>query len=267
MTEQEHRSVFVSYSWSSAAYAERVVKLAEQLTADGIEVVLDQWDLREGQDKHQFMERAINDPSITRVLILCDPTYARKADDRHAGVGTETLIISPEVYRLADQRKFVPVIMERAEDGSIPVPTYLTDRIYIDLSDDTTAEGEYQRLVRNIYDKPQLQRPPLGTAPAYLNDEAPALSTGRALPQFKDAVTRGSPHQHGAFSDYLSRLSAAYVEHLIVDAETFDDLDERVVGSIDRFLPYRDEFLEMLQVLGRYGENPVLIDRLHTFFE
>jgi len=66
------------------------------------------------------MERAVKDPNVSRVLILCDPVYATKADQRVGGVGTETLIISPDVYQEARQEKFIPVLMQRSEDGSAP---------------------------------------------------------------------------------------------------------------------------------------------------
>lgn len=44
------------------------------------------------------MEKSVLDESITNVLILIDPTYAKKANERAGGVGTETQIISAEVY-------------------------------------------------------------------------------------------------------------------------------------------------------------------------
>ena len=37
---------------------------------DGIYVVLDKWELKEGQDKYAFMERCVNDPEISKVLIM-----------------------------------------------------------------------------------------------------------------------------------------------------------------------------------------------------
>lgn len=65
---------------------------------DGIDVVLDQWSLKEGNDTYVFMEQSVTDSTITNVLILLDPNYEKKADTRDGGVGTETQIISPEVY-------------------------------------------------------------------------------------------------------------------------------------------------------------------------
>jgi len=77
--------VFISYSWSSQEYIDRVEELANDLHSHGVEVVFDQWDLEEGQDVHSFMEQAVNDGTCTHVLILCDLMYAEKDNGRKAG--------------------------------------------------------------------------------------------------------------------------------------------------------------------------------------
>ena len=50
--------------------------------SDGVNVVIDIWDLREGQDKNSFMESMTTDESITHVLAICDAEYTRKANSR-----------------------------------------------------------------------------------------------------------------------------------------------------------------------------------------
>lgn len=52
----------------------------------GVDVVLDGWGLRAGQDMPVSMERVVGDPLITNVLLLLDANYVRKADARHEGV-------------------------------------------------------------------------------------------------------------------------------------------------------------------------------------
>src|SRR5215510_6065595 len=94
--------VFISYSWSSPAHQQLVQDWAEQLVADGVDVVLDVYDLKEGHDKFAFMERMVTDKSVTHVLVICDQAYSEKADARKAGVGTESQIISKEVYEKVD---------------------------------------------------------------------------------------------------------------------------------------------------------------------
>ena len=160
--------VFISYSWSSDAL---VLDLAQRLVSHGVDVVLDKWELKEGNDKYKFMERCVNDAYITKVLIICDKAYAQKANDRTGGVGDETVIISSEIYGNAKQEKFIPIVAERDEEGKEYVPTYIKTRIYIDLSDPEKYEAEYEKLLRNIYEKPQFVKPKLGKRPEWLDEE------------------------------------------------------------------------------------------------
>lgn len=95
----EHPKVFISYAWGSQEHDEKVITLATNLKGDGVDVVFDKWQLKEGNDTYKFMEKSVLDESITNVLILIDPIYVRKANARDGGVGTETQIISPEVYK------------------------------------------------------------------------------------------------------------------------------------------------------------------------
>ena len=74
--------VFISYSWTSPQHEQWVLDLAERLFGDGIITVLDKLDLKEGQDKHVFMEQMVNDVSIKKVLVVCDRVYQMKDDGR-----------------------------------------------------------------------------------------------------------------------------------------------------------------------------------------
>ena len=110
--------VFISYSWTSKEYQQSIIDLASRMRHDGVDVKLDVWDLKEGQDKYVYMEQCVTNPDIDKVLILSDRVYAEKADKRKGGVGDETTIISAEVYGNAEQQKFIPVVM--AIQGSDP---------------------------------------------------------------------------------------------------------------------------------------------------
>ena len=90
---------FISYSWTSPAHGQWVMDLATQLVESGVDVILDKWNLREGHDAVQFMESMVTDPNVTKVIVISDKTYAEKADARKGGVGTESQIISPEIYK------------------------------------------------------------------------------------------------------------------------------------------------------------------------
>ena len=62
--------VFISYSWSSDEHNNWVINLAERLTSDGVEVKIDQWDLREGHDLYSFMESMVTSKEVSKVLLI-----------------------------------------------------------------------------------------------------------------------------------------------------------------------------------------------------
>src|SRR6202162_1359561 len=103
--------LFVSYSWTSPDHEAWVLRLATELRESGIDVILDKWDLKEGHDAHAFMERMVTDETIKKVALICDAAYVSKANSRSGGVGTETQIITPDIYAKQDQSKFVAVIV------------------------------------------------------------------------------------------------------------------------------------------------------------
>jgi len=160
--------VFVSYSWSSPEHQAFVIELATKLRGDGVDVRLDKWHLREGQDKFAFMESMVVNPDVTRVLVICDKTYAEKANARTGGVGAETQIISPEIYAKATREKFIPIICERDAEGNECVPIFLKARIYIDLGPNASFADEYEKLLRNIYEAPIHIVPEIGEKPTFL---------------------------------------------------------------------------------------------------
>ena len=79
--------VFISYSWTSKEYQELIISIASRMRHDGVDIKLDVWDLKEGQDKYAYMEQCVTNPDIDKVLILSDRAYAEKADQRKGGVG------------------------------------------------------------------------------------------------------------------------------------------------------------------------------------
>ncbi len=105
--------LFISYCWSSAEHQEWVLRLGTELRESGVDVILDKWDLKEGNDANAFMEKMVSDESIKKVILVIDEHYSEKANKRAGGVGTETQIISAEVYESVDQNKFVAVIASK----------------------------------------------------------------------------------------------------------------------------------------------------------
>lgn len=256
MKEDRVPKIFISYSWSSDAL---VLELAQRLVSQGVDVVLDKWDLKEGQDKYAFMERCVNDPEITKVLIICDKAYAQKADNRTGGVGDETVIISSEIYGNMKQEKFIPVIAEKDEDGKPYAPTYIKTRIYVDLSNQDTYEMEYEKLLRNIYEKPQFIKPKLGKKPEWLDEEKTNFFP------LKDLIRqiRGS-NTDNKRKNCISRFQTAYIEILKEYFEKGAE-PERIYEIFLNTKPVRDIFLEFVEVIAE--TEPDYAEILAEFFE
>lgn len=87
---------------------------------------MDIFDLKEGQDKYAFMEKMVTDKTITHILVISDKAYAEKADSRRAGVGTESQIISKEVYDKVEQSKFIPIVCEFDESKTPYLPVFIS---------------------------------------------------------------------------------------------------------------------------------------------
>jgi hypothetical protein len=260
--------VFISYSWKPATNKQKALSLAERLTGDGIHVIIDEWDLQEGQDKYKFMEQMVNNPEIIRVLIICNKDYAEKANHKKGGVGVESLIISDEVYQKAEQKKFVPIIFERDGTSGAYVPTFVSSRIYIDLSADDIFEGEYEKLIRNIFEKPASKRPPIGAMPSYIEIEEPIfLSTAHKVSTIKYALINEKKNVPLFIQDYLDTFVSSMKNFsLNEDQLTGENYIEEIQKKIDNFIVLRNDFIDFLDTYSSYSVN-IDTEKLHRFFE
>jgi hypothetical protein len=262
--------VFISYSWTSDDYADWVKGLAEKLINNGVDVILDRWDLKPGQDKFVFMEQMVTNPEIKKVLLMCDKRYAERADSREGGVGTESTIISQEVYNQVNQEKFIPVVTERGPDGEAYLPAFIKSRIYIDISDPNLFERGYEDLLRTLTGRPASGKPPLGKPPSYLFETSrPTSPTTFALRAFDSALMADKRHSTGLARDYLDRLYDT-LKDMQVDVENVKEKAERdglMLKRLEDWNPLRDEWVSFLRTICRYGTDPRLFEALPSFFE
>lgn len=204
--------VFISYSWGNQEHQMKVLALATSLVNDGINVLLDKWEISAGNDMNHFMEKSVTDPTVDKVLLLLDKDYSFKADNRSGGVGTETQIISQQVYESVNQEKFIPVIFERDSNGEICKPAYLRSRFHYDLSREENYDREYRNLIRNLYGVATYKKPQLGIRPTWV-DEQIAISP-------KTMVTYDSLKEYGTdkekkerFFKYLNEIEQRIIDY------------------------------------------------------
>lgn len=152
--------VFVSYSHDSPAHKCWVERLANNLVTNGVDVVLDQWELVPSADLPQFMERGVRDADW--VVVVCTDTYVKKANDGVGGGGYEKMIMSAELVQNQAKRKFIPVVRTK---NFPPVPTFLEGKLYIDFTDDVAFPQSLEQLLRTVLAAPTGKKPPIGANP------------------------------------------------------------------------------------------------------
>jgi len=266
INNNENPNLFISYSWTSPDHEEWVLNLAEELVNAGVDVILDKWNLREGNDAYAFMEKMVTDDKIDKVILVCDKEYAEKADDRSGGVGTETQIISQEIYEKEDQNKFVAVVKEKNEEGAAYLPTYYKSRIYIDLSSEEVYAEGFEKLLRWIYDEPLHKKPELGEKPAFLDDDSISIGTSYKFKRAINGIKKGKNFVNGALTEYFNTLSGG-LEKFRIEYEDKNKFDEKLIENINSFIPYRNEAIEIFIAIGQYKNIQGIEIILHDFFE
>jgi hypothetical protein len=244
---------FISYSWTSERHQQFVKELAERLIGDGVDVVMDLFDLREGHDKYVFMERMVTDPKITHVLALCDKAYAQKADARKAGVGTESQILSKEIYDQVVQTKIVPIVCEFADDGSPTLPIFFQSRIYVDFSSAEAVNRNWEQLIRLLYGKPLHQKPTPGKPPAYLASDAsaPADPATAKFNGLRQAYLQGNPNVSLYRQDFLDAC-LQYGDSLRVRTRPAVDSDgNRALEDSGKLVALRDHIVDWVLLESR----------------
>ncbi len=151
-SKPQRRTVYLSYSWDSAAHKEWVSRFAFRLEANGLKVVVDQWHLKLGDSLPRFMEKAISTSDF--VLLICTRAYKKRADERVGGVGYEQDLMTAERLVARHYNKFVPVLREG--DWYNALPSWIAGHLGVDLRGDKYGEDNFQNLVEHLLHAPKL---------------------------------------------------------------------------------------------------------------
>lgn len=150
--------VFISYSHDDETHKQWVYALACRLVENGVDTVLDQWDLQLGSNLISFMEKGLTNSD--RVLIICTDNYNKKSNAGMGGVGYEKNILTAELFINQDTAKFIPCI--RTVTTPLKAPICLGSRAYIDFSDDANFDSSLKHLLHELFGVPFRPKPSLG---------------------------------------------------------------------------------------------------------
>lgn len=269
MDKIEQPKVFISYSWSSLEHQELVKNWAERLVGDGVDVVIDIYDLKEGDDKYEFMERMVTDPTVTHVLVMCDEKYSLRADAREAGVGTESQIISKQVYQKVSQSKFIPIICQKDDAGEAYTPVFMASRIYIDFSTPESVNDNWERLVRLLYGKPEHVKPALGKAPSYITDviSIPATKVNSKYLALRNAIHQEKKRLKGYRSDFLDECVIFTDSLRVREQPSASDFGQEVLRTLHALEPVKNSLLEWVLLESEADFNEDFAESLIGFLE
>lgn len=149
----------MSYSHESAHHKNWVVRLATDLRKQGVDAILDVWDLKPGGDVARFMEHLA---SVDRVVIVCSEDYTRKAEEGKGGVGYETMLVTAEILQDRGVVKFIPILRSNPRKS---LPAFLRTKLWIDFERDADYAAKLEELGRALHEAPAAPKPPLGTNP------------------------------------------------------------------------------------------------------
>jgi hypothetical protein len=126
-----------------------------------VEVMLDQWDLKYGDDLPHFMETSVRESDF--VILVCTPEYAKKSNEGKGGAGYEKRIVTGEMFQAASQSKFIPLV--RRGSNSEALPTFLQSKNYIDFRNNSEFDERLRDLLHQLHRVPKHPRPKLGPSP------------------------------------------------------------------------------------------------------
>jgi hypothetical protein len=140
-------------------------------------------------------------------------------------------------------------VKERDDKGNALLPTYFKTRWYIDFSDPDKEPAAYEELLRNIFDRPVLTRPPLGKPPAELFDERPVqIVSAIKARRFREVVEAGIGRPLLAFDgfvdDFLIDLEALRCPFSRKIEETWCDI---LRDNIAKSRGHRDVFVDVIR--------------------
>ena len=174
---KEAPKVFISYSHDDSDHKKWVANLGIRLRQNGVDAILDQWDLFPGEDIPVFMERNLSESRYA--ILVCTKRYVEKANSGKGGVGYEKMIVTSELVKNMEASKFIPIIRQR---GTHEVPKFIQTKLFIDFSNNEDFEAVFDELLRTIFRSSLGKKPPLGAVPIFSEGQKITKNNDTDLP-------------------------------------------------------------------------------------
>jgi hypothetical protein len=183
-----------------------VLDFATTLRSRGVDAVLDQWDLKPGDDLPQFMEQ--NLVAADYAIMVCTKRYVAKANAGEGGVGYEKMIMTSSSLAKISANKVIPIVREK---GDPLTPTFLATKLYINFTKDSEIEFALDDLLRHLLNAPLYQKPEIGGDPFRPFNKA---RPDKAADGLRDVMTAVAATYDKTAYDYITFSSLLKVTNL-----------------------------------------------------
>lgn len=269
--------VFISYAWGNLENQDRVRELADLLIKNGVSVLLDQYDLKPGDNQYEFMQRSVLEANF--VLVLCDENYKIKANDfsgKCSGVKTETLILTPQVLGGKDSSHIIPIFWEptKSENEPFYAPSFLEAKYGFDFTTRNKANRNLMFLLRRLFECPEYEKPKLGSPPSFVFKSSQGTQNTRINRLSLSLQSLKLSLEQGLYTVGVSRDEFLEQCHLEIAAlQTTTAMDEwnkykdEIGNRYAELSQIRSLICEWLWFEGKGGTLTNLHRLLHNFLE
>lgn len=204
--------VFISYSHDNLEHKKWVLDLAIRMRNNGIDAIIDQWELKPGDDLPNFMEKNLD--SADSILMICSENYVLKANEGKGGVGYEKMIITSNLLSNIDENKIIPIIKQ---DGGNLVPTFLKTKLYINFSKKDDYEFSFDELIRTIHKSPLYIKPEIGNNPFKDNQNIEELKVHDGILELMNDVVNIFESNTANFILYKDLFRVSHTSRIMLD--------------------------------------------------
>lgn len=227
--------VFISYSHDTLEHKKWVLELAVRLRTNGIDAILDQWELTAGSDIPHYMEQ--NLVTADYIIMVCSTIYVEKANKGTGGVGYEKMIITSSLMKSINETKIIPIVRQ---SGEKVVPIFLTSKMYIDFSKQDEFELAYDNLIRAIHKSPIFTKPPVGNNPFERINAKPIEPKHDPIKDIMVFFVEEYEKQNEAlsFDDLVTKfkISRVMLQHLIMSMEKQGLIFNRTLSRLNDYV-------------------------------
>lgn len=204
--------VFISYSHDSLEHKKWVLDLAIRMRNNGIDAIIDQWELKPGDDLPHFMEKNLENSDS--IIMICSENYVLKANSGKGGVGYEKMIITSNLLSNIDENKIIPIIKQ--ESGNL-VPTFLKTKLYLNFSKKDDYEFSFDELIRTIHKSPLYIKPKVGNNPFKNNQNIQELKVHDGVLELMNDIIRLFQSNTDNYILYSSLFQSTKTSRIMLD--------------------------------------------------